>query len=346
MRRLFNNTITLYLLLFMIYLGLRLTLGDGLWWLSLLNTFAHFWFLPLALFIPLALLIRQRQALLRLLPVIAVGGLWFVPYYLPAQSSTEDGLILTVLNANVWGHNHDLSQIENWVREVDADVVTLQEISPAYATDSLPRLRDHYLYQVTQADDTRFGGNILLSRYPIIEQMPVDLKTPGHPAPVRAVLDINGQRIAVYNLHLAWPSERHLRVKLPSQFSTVYTQMLVGFDDRTRNQQIVNLLAVLGTEPYPFILGGDFNTSDQSVTYQLLAQQMTDAFRASGEGFQGSWPVSAARGLPAFVPPLLRLDYIWHSPQFQTIHAQMGPKIGSDHLPVRATLLLPASIQK
>jgi vancomycin resistance protein VanJ len=312
--------------------------GDRFWWLSLLNTFAHLLFLPLLLFVPLALLIRTRQPILRMLPVMLIGGLWFGPYFLPKNLPTPTGSVIRVLTLNVWGNNNDLSRIETWVREVNADIVLLQEISPAYATDSLPNLIDLYPYQFSQPDSTRWGGIITLSRYPIVENEYVDLQVP--PEPQRSVIDINGQRIAVYNVHLAWPVSNP-RIQPP--VDSLYWRVALGFDDGARNQQITNLLDHLEKEPYPYLVGGDFNTSDQSATYNRIAAQMHDTFREAGVGFGASWPVSAARGLPAFLPPLIRIDYLWHSEGFRTLKAHQPQPVGSDHLPLQVELEISAA---
>ncbi|HEX2908133.1 MAG TPA: endonuclease/exonuclease/phosphatase family protein [Phototrophicaceae bacterium] len=329
-----------YVVLLVLYLALRLLFGDGFWWLSLLNTFAHLLFLPLLVLLPLALLIRARGAALRLLPLIVVAGLWFVPAYLP-KTVLAANPTLKVLTFNVWRHNHDLHQIEGWVRQTQADIVMLQEISPTYATDTLPGLLDIYPYQSSQADNTRWGGNIILSRYPILSQDYIDLQTPDNPSPLRLVLDVDGEAVAVYNVHLAWPSRQTPRLSLP--WDNFGLRVLLGFDDRIRNQQIQHLVDHLKTEPHPFIIAGDFNASSSSATYQPLATVMRDSFHEVGVGFGGTWPVSQVRGLLEIVPPLIRIDYIWHSDQFRALDAQRGPELGSDHLPLLVTLALPSS---
>ena len=40
----------------------------------------------------------------------------------------------------------------------------------------------------------------------------------------------------------------------------------------------------------------------------------------------------------AFIPPLLRLDYIWHTPDLRASQAWLGDPFGSDHRPVVAIL--------
>lgn len=345
MRRLLGFGVNIYLALLAIYLLLRGLFGDGFWWLSLLNTFAYAWFTPLAVLMPLALVLRHKQAAWRLMPVLALGGLWYAPYYLRRPVDVPAGKVISVVAANVWGHNHDLSRVENWLRTADADLAILQEISPSYTTTTLPGLLDMYPYQASAMDDHRWGGNITLSRYPILSREYVDLGLPKATFPLRVVIDVQGQPVAVYNIHLAWPGGTP-RLPLPRRLQTVYMQVLLGFDDDMRNQEIQRLLQHLETEPYPYIVAGDFNTSDQSATYGQIAVHMTDSFKAVGTGFAGSWPVSTARGLPGFLPPLIRIDYIWHSAAFRALDAHIGPAIGSDHLPVRATLTLSDAVRQ
>lgn len=320
---------SIYGFLLVIYLLLRLIFGDRFSWLSLLNTFAHLLFLPLLLFVPLALLMRTRQTILRIFPLMLIGSLWFGPYYLPKNPPAPTGEVISVLTFNVWGNNHDLTRTETWIRDTNADIVLLQEISPTYAADCLPNLLDLYPYQFSQPDLTRWGGIITLSRYPIIKNEYIDLQIP--PEIQRSVIDVNGQHIAVYNVHLAWPVSNP---RITPPIDSFYWRVALGFNDRARNEQITNLLDHLKKEPYPYFVGGDFNTSDQSATYSRIAAQMRDSFREAGVGFGASWPVSAARGLPSFLPPLIRIDYLWHSDGFRALEAHQPPPVGSDHLPL------------
>lgn len=342
-RLLFTLIVGLYLAALACYLILRLLFGDRFWWLSLLNTFSYLLFLPLLILLPVALLFGMRRSALRLIPLAFVGGLWFAPYYLPKSLPAPDGQTLRVLTFNVWGRNRSMEAAMEWINNSRADVVLLQEVIPFYADRALPVLFERFPYRLSQNDGQRYDGapnaNITLSRYPIVEAHTLDLKTPGTANPLRIVLDVDGQLVTVINVHLAWPGSKP-RLPLPRMIDNLYLRTILGFDDRARNSQIANLLAYLETEPHPYIVGGDFNTSDQSPTYEAMAAQMRDAFREAGSGFGGSWPVSSTRGLPSFLPPLIRIDYLWHSDHFRALEAQQGPPLGSDHLAVVATLAL------
>ena len=336
-KRFINSLCLIYLLMMALYGVLRLTIGDGNPRLSLVNSFAYFLFLPLPVLLVVALLGRSRLALLRLVPVLVVLMVWIGPRFIPKPIVAAGGKTIRMLTMNVWGNRHDISETVTWLRATDADIISLEEVSPTYATDRISALSDLYPFQSNQQDNTRWNDNFILSRYPMVSNEYVELGIPDVPALVRTIIDINGQKIAVYTVHLAWPVDDESITVGGLGF---YIQVALGFDDTLRNQQIDKLLAYLNNEPYPYILAGDFNTSDSSVTYTKLAGVLHDSFVEGGQGLDGSWPVARARGLPAWLPPLIRIDYIWHSAGLRTIRAWQGAETGSDHVPLLAELAL------
>ncbi len=144
----------------------------------------------------------------------------------------------------------------------------------------------------------------------------------------RVVVDTGSAQIAVYGIHLYVPAGRTSNAPL-SFYNAV-----------PRDSQIRNLLARLDDEPLPYIVAGDFNMSDQSLIYNELAAVLSDSFREAGTGLGTSWPNAQRFGMSSLIPPLVRIDYIWHSGEFRAISATQGPYLGSDHLPVYATLAL------
>lgn len=59
------------------------------------------------------------------------------------------------------------------------------------------------------------------------------------------------------------------------------------------------------------------------------------AVTAIGAPGQAGYPMSRMR-----LPPIVRYDYVWHTPEFESVGAWIGPDTGSDHLPVLARLRL------
>jgi len=349
MRRLCGPLCGAYGLALALYLALRTVFGDGFWWLALLNMVAPFLFLPLLLALPLAAALRTRRALLLLAALAVIAALWFGPYWLPKNVTATGGPTLRVVSLNVWSETNRsmIGRIWDWVRSSDADLVLLQEVHPIKYLDQallVAALRDIYPYQVLEGAAWDRQNNLVLSRYPILAAeaaatIPVEVDGPRFQ---RLTLDFDGQPVVVYNAHLLLPFTGSDQAETDAPASLI--QWVLSYDDRARNGQITQLLALVEAETLPVMVAGDFNLPDQSAAYGLLADRLTDSFRAAGVGMGFDWPVAEALPalLPGWMPPLLRIDYIWHSAHFRALEAGQGPPLGSDHLPQYAVLeLLP-----
>jgi endonuclease/exonuclease/phosphatase (EEP) superfamily protein YafD len=331
-KRFANITAGLYLLSTLVYLLLRFTLQDGLWWLGLVNTFAYVIFLPLPFLLLLALLASSRRAFLSLLPVIFLLLLWFGPRYI-TKNVAPDGTILRVMTNNVWRLNPTPKAVTDLITIAKPDIVFLQEVQLSTQADALVTLQNDYPYQSSLIDQIRIhlytAANITLSRYPFVISEKIELNITNMPAIYRDVIEVEGQRIALYNIHLITPFSENPRLPVGDNY---FAKVALGYDDEPRNQQLAALLAYLKTEPYPYIAAGDFNLSDLSMTYGSIGGQMRDSFSEAGSGLGYSWPMAEALALPDILPPLMRMDYIWHS-SLQTLSAWQGTFVGSDHLP-------------
>ncbi len=328
-----------YALALVIYLPLRLLVGDGFWALAALNNLAPYTFLPLLVALPLALLLRARHALLLTVPLAVIGLVWFGPYFLPKTPPTADGPTLRIVTFNVWGDNLRLDDVEAWLREVDADLVLIQEIPPRYADGGVPALADLYPHQIGQPTALRLYGQLTLSRYPVLAAENLDMEGDGAPTQQRLVIDAPGGPVVVYNVHFLMPVREGARFHLPVDFWPL--GMAARYDAAGRDDQINRLLDHVAAETDPVIVAGDFNMSDQAVMYGSVAARLGDSFREVGIGLGASWPVPVAAELPDWLPPVFRLDYVWHGDGLCAVEAWVGPRLGSDHLPHVATLALP-----
>jgi vancomycin resistance protein VanJ len=323
------------------FILLNLLAGDRFWWLAFLNNFMPLYFAPLLIIVPLMLLYRLRRLLLLSLVLSLVGVLWFGSWFLPRFPAPATGPTLRVLTFNAWGGNQQLDRVEAWLRQMHADIVLLQEIPESYARNGLSTLKDIYPYQFTQATPQHWWGNVTLSRFPFIETDRPDMEDNEMPVRQRVVINFQGQPVAIYNVHLVFPARKVPRLaSLAKKLGNPFLAMALSYDSTQRDSQIADLRALLDKETYPFLVAGDFNMSDQTQIYRTLAARMSDSFREAGWGFGWSWPVASEAGLPAYVPPLIRIDYIWHSEQWRAVTAAQGPELGSDHLPLYATLEL------
>lgn len=327
-----------------IYLLFRLMLGDGLWWLAWLNNFAPYYFLPLFIAIPLGVVLRLQRLQVVTIVLLTIGVIWLLPRFVNgswlnpiANNDSSSQAALKIVTFNVWGGNAQLDRVSAWLRESDADIILLQEVPPAWAGSPIPQLADRYPYKVVQSVDFRPWGDAILSRYPFVVSSRYALEGT-FARHERVELMWQGQLIAIYNAHLTLPMSDTPRIDI--QINNSFANMLIRYDDTQRNAQIDRLLSTVKAETKPFIVAGDLNVSDNAVTYQALVNSLHDAYRAVGFGFGATWPNAAIVGLPSVMPPLLRIDYVWHSDQFRAITATVGPELGSDHFPVVVTLTL------
>jgi endonuclease/exonuclease/phosphatase family metal-dependent hydrolase len=68
-----------------------------------------------------------------------------------------------------------------------------------------------------------------------------------------------------------------------------------------------------------------------------------DSYREAGWGLGFTFPANGPYATSVFqwIPPLVRLDYIFHDAAFEAVEARVWPTSGgSDHLPVFAALAL------
>ena len=326
---------SLYGLALLLYLLLRLIFGDSLWWLAFLHNFAPYYFVPLLGLVPLLLLMGARRTAVRLLPLLLVGLLMFGPRWLPRPAAAADAPTLRVVTFNVLVLTHQFDRMAGWLRETQADLILLQETGGMESAEISSALGDVYPHTV----DIEGTTLVALSRYAVTDSQLVDL---GGWFIDRFVLDVAGEPLAVYNVHLAMPVLDPDDERFSLDLNNGMANLFLRYDETYRNSLIRSLLARLAQEDLPYIVAGDFNTSDNSLMYAEMAAVMGDSFRETSPGLGATWPASLGDDeLPAGIPPLLRIDYIWHSDALQALSAVTGPDLGSDHLPVMATLALP-----
>jgi len=86
------------------------------------------------------------------------------------------------------------------------------------------------------------------------------------------------------------------------------------------------------TPDLPTIVMGDFNTPVDSVWFDGVRNDYIHAFEQAGRGTLTTWPGPL---------PLLAIDHVWLSRQFQVECASIGWTWASDHRPIVADVLLP-----
>ena len=208
---------------------------------------------------------------------------------------------------------HDPARIARVLRELDADVIGLQEVtSRADGVDQLVHLARAGGFEAVAAPTWRNArgqwGNGLLTRHPILGVDRIDLSVDGREP--RGALDV--------------------RLGIGADVVRVVVTHL-GLHRGDRRAQVARLLDVLDGDDGFVVLLGDLN--------EWLPR---GGCLAALHAHFGS--TAGARSFPSR-RPVLRLDRIWARP-----HGAMGPivahrtplaRVASDHLPVRATIAWP-----
>jgi vancomycin resistance protein VanJ len=316
------------------WVAVHALLGDSRWWSFLLNTFVLYLFVPLAVTVPLALLLRRP--LLRacalfgvVLFLVTYGGL-FVPPALRA-APPADAPRLRALTFNVHVTNPNPDGVAAAIRRAGADVVGLQEVNPAVARALRRDLAVRYPYQVLGAAGVS-STLAVLSRYPL---QPTGITLPGHwnEAPLVVRLRFAGTTVTVLDAH---------------PVSTLLTRAQIRAETQERAYTARVIAAFVRAQRGPVLVLADFNATDQSTPYRIVTQVLGDAWREGGVGFGHTFPGDdpfdgSHPGVRAWLIPrwLVRIDYVFHSRQWRTVEAHLGPWDGtSDHRPVCATLAL------
>lgn len=314
------NSYHVFLALFLL---LRALLGSRWWWLGLLNTFALWLLLPLLMLLPLVIALRGKRTLVVSLLFSLIGFLLFFP--MPFAHHSDEAQDLRILTFNTWVLNPNIAASVDWILAQDADVIILQEFVYGHESE-LSRLLEHYPHQ------SNVDGNVrLFSRHPFIETSTVWLEDPtqyrdGRLA-VRAVINVSGRDVTMYGVHLSIPFGSEPR--LPIRTGIGLFDFVLAYDESHRNIQIRSLAERVRAETNPVIVAGDFNTSHTSpILSNLRAVGLQDSFQQVGTDWGMTWYFKG------FEFPVLRIDYVWSTPELIPLRLERGNYIGSDHLPL------------
>lgn len=315
-----------------LFLVLRLLVGEQWTVIGIFNSFLHLMLMPPLALLPVCLLLRRWRLALTQLPAVLVFLLSYGVLFLPnAVMAARDAPIFSVLTYNLHYEKRLLEPMITLIREADADVVALQELSRIAAERFAEEFGDLYPYRAFHISNvSSTWGQGILSRYPILtdEYWRINL---GHQ---RAEILVHDVPITVYNTHPA-----HLFMLIEGS----------GIDAESRDEEIAVVLDRAAQDVGPVIILGDFNMSDQSEDYQRITARYTDTYRAVGWGLGFTFPdFSHTNAVPSElrtqslpVQPLVRLDYIFHNETLQALEAHVWPSSGgSDHRPVFGRLAL------
>jgi endonuclease/exonuclease/phosphatase (EEP) superfamily protein YafD len=253
-----------------------------------------------------------------ILAFLLAWGSMFLPKHSIEARITDTPI--RILTFNLKGYNRRQDAIVELIREVNADIVALQELSHINSPHIEVELQDIYPYKALHQTDNVTQGQGILSRYPITDdtfwRYDFAANMLGHQR-VEITLE-NNRSIVLYNVHPSHPA-------MQGSF----------FDPQYRSLEIAAILQDSSKESWPQLLLGDFNMPELSDDYAQIRSHYKDAYRDSGFGMGWTFPDGG------FISPFMRLDYIFYSDDFVAQHAQVWKSsAGSDHRPLFVDILL------
>ena len=316
-----------YVALIALWLCGRGLFFDRFWPLALINTIAEYLFVPLPFLLLASLWQRRWSAFIPLcLPLVtflALFGELFWPLPLFKARADHHSPSLTAMTFNVLYSNQEYGGLARSIQAASPDLVGLQELTPPSAEALAGMLEADYPYSTLRPLES--GRSVgLLSRYPL--ESVTWFKLPPLDNALHATIRLEGQRIHVFVVHLS-----------PNNFFNYpraeFIPLVIERYGR-RAAEVTRLQEEVGPLNEPVVLLCDCNMSDTSEAYTRLQAFLRDSFREAG------WGLGHTLIPPGAPFPVQRIDYVWHSAEFNAIEAKVGQEDGSDHLPVVAQLRL------
>lgn len=242
----------------------------------------------------------------------------------PATEAT-DPAAATVLRVLTWNLEIGSKAVETslaGIRDADADLVALQELTPevAAAIEADPDLAGRYPYRILEPAEG-VDGMGLLATHPLLvrgsERDPLILRA--------GLLLPDDTVVEVFNVHPYPPGIRTV-ARIP-----------VSLDTRRRDEE----LGVIGArvealdEPASALVVGDLNTAATEPAFGALTSGLTDAHAAAASGPGFTWRPSSLEGLDV---GLLRIDHVLAGSLLAPTAAAVDCSLPGDHCRLVVTL--------
>jgi endonuclease/exonuclease/phosphatase family metal-dependent hydrolase len=245
----------------------------------------------------------------------------------PLEAKNPNGVIpLKVMTFNIhsainWYGKLDVEGLAHFIEEVNPDIIGLQEVDLGWSSltnfEDIPaklgeRLHMDYAFSASRERNNGFFGNLILSKYPIVQQWTKVM--PGSLEPRSFVfiqLLIKGQRINFLTTHL-------------------------GLSVSDRLEQVSSILDFVNRLRGPLIITGDFNGNDNDPAVTQIKRYLFDLQSMSEFKDSGTF-----RSKDGSIYPGSKMDYILATPEFSLSSMKIGlDNFVSDHVPLIAELTL------
>ena len=286
-------------------------------WLDLLTHFAPIWLAGSLAAVLCGLLPPGRGMRLALTVIGAAGALAALALIVPELSrpirppgpAGGSGRI-RLIQFNAWDQNADPGRAADWIVAQHPDVVTVEELTPAFQKALVAR---GLVFNKGVASTAIFSRDPR-GRHPF--EVPAgDWKLLPEFARASFPAPDGGEAFSVVAVHLTWPS-------ISRQWGQ--RDVLASLLDRYPRDRL--------------IVAGDFNLTPWSFTLRRLDGRLGLERR---DRAIASWPaMQRLRGRLVMLPAMLPIDHIYAGSAWRTVSLTRGPRLGSEHYPLVIDLAL------
>ncbi len=259
----------------------------------------------------------QRHVLSLVLVIVLARAVYLVWPLLDLPSPAappplSGGVPLTVASVNLLCGRGATDTLFSWAQSTKPDLIGIQEFTPELEVVQ-ERARDLYPHWVTKpAPGTT--GIALASVHPIVQSR--FLYARADLPQIEAVVDVEGRHLRVFVVH-TFPPLSSTSVRMNQSFLT-------------------QLSASIRESREPVLVIGDFNLTPWSECFRSFRATSGLSDGRRGLGVRPTWPST----------PLVRvlgipIDHILAEPPLVVTSIDVGPEIGSDHLPLISRIVWP-----
>ena len=239
------------------------------------------------------------------------------------------------------GYLRTVDSVAAYVRRLQPDVICLQEYETMRGgdvrrIDTLFREWPYRAYNFIYGGAGGVGyGTAVLSRFPILEAHRTIFEQSTNSLLRADVVLPGGDTVRLFNNHLQSTqvdeeSQRRVeRFGVRGEPGTRDFVRSVGShlkaNYRRRAVQVDTVSRMIAASPHPAIVVGDFNDTPVSYTYRKMRGGLEDAFVNAGSGYGYTYNRLFS---------MLRIDYVFHAPSFETTGYRSDRLPWSDHNPV------------
>jgi endonuclease/exonuclease/phosphatase family metal-dependent hydrolase len=369
--RLFVKKLSIFLNVLAAFIFLLATIAPYLhpakwWYISFLGLGFAALLITLLLFMIYWLFFKPRYMLVSLVALI-FGWKSIAVFFAvhPGNSFTEKKQpgALRVVHWNVarfteWKRNNNKGsqtrlEMLDLIKKQKADVLCFQEFFTSTDSTYYNNLEQvmktmgypYYFYAWDDNGDSQWAGQIIFSKYRIIDSVKTRFPRPGTPeAILHADILFNHDTVRIFTTHMQsyrLRKEDYRRIEqiknredsLIENSKSIFSKLKRA--TVLRSEQADILKKELLSSPYPYVVTVDMNDVPNSYTYFSITENLQDAFLQKGFGIGRTF-----NGLS----PTLRIDYIFASNDFQIQQFKRIARDMSDHYMLVADLVLKPSV--